>query len=190
MRGRSFAECRIPVCEGKAMLKVIEIIGKAAVFICAVWAFSLISVLLHEFGHALAYTLATGDRRWHIEVGQGKKILDTKPLTVKMFVIDGYFSPDEDKIDSTAQDVMTMSGGPIVTLLLVTGLLVLRFGGIHPFSEIFASGMIGALFYAALIINLFILFWSVFPAYGLFRNMDDVGTDVMQIINALKHHRK
>ena len=72
------------------MLKLIEIIGKTVICICAVWAFSLISVLLHEFGHALGYMLATGDRHWHIEVGQGKKLLDTKALTVKMFVIDGF----------------------------------------------------------------------------------------------------
>ena len=32
----------------------------------------MISVLFHEFGHLLGYTLATGDRDWHIEVGQGK----------------------------------------------------------------------------------------------------------------------
>ena len=32
----------------------------------------MISVLFHEFGHLLGYMLATGDRDWHIEVGQGK----------------------------------------------------------------------------------------------------------------------
>lgn len=115
------------------MLKLIEIIGETVICICAVWAFSLISVLLHEFGQALGYMLATGDRHWHIEVGQGKKLLDTKALTVKMFVIDGFFIPDVDKTESTAQLVMTLAGGPVMSLLLVTGLLVLKFGGIPLF---------------------------------------------------------
>ena len=55
------------------MPKLIAIIGKTAIFICALWAVPMISVLFHEFGHALGYMLATGDRDWHIEVGQGKK---------------------------------------------------------------------------------------------------------------------
>ena len=171
------------------MLKLIEIIGKTVICICAVWAFSLISVLLHEFGHALGYMLVTGDRHWHIEVGQGKKLLDTKALTVKVFVIDGFFIPDENKTDSTAQLVMTLAGGPVMSLLLVTGLLVLKFGGIPLFSDVFASDMMTILFFIALIINLFILLWSVIPANGFFRNMEDVGTDMMQIISALKHPR-
>ena len=77
-----------------------------------------------------------------------------------------------------------------MSLLLVAGLLVLKFGGISPVSEVLASGMIKSLYYIALFINLLILLWSVIPAHGFFRDMDDVGTDVMQIINALKRSEK
>ena len=172
------------------MPKLIVIIGKTAIFVCTSWAVCLVSVFLHEFGHALAYMLATGDRFWHIEIGQGKRILKTKSLTVNMLVLDGCFAPIEDKIDSTAQLVITLSGGPVMSLLLVIGLSVLRFGGTPLSSVISASGMFEPLFWVALIINLFILLWSVFPAYGFFRNMKDVGTDVMQIIDALRRPRE
>lgn len=150
----------------------------------------MISVFLHEFGHALGYMLATGDRFWHIEIGQGKKILDTKALTINLFAIDGYFTPDEDKTDSCAQLVMTISGGPIMSLLLVVGLLVLKFGGMLHSPDVFTTVLINVIFYIALIINFLILLWSVIPANGFFRGMEDVGTDMMQIIDALKHPRK
>ena len=184
------SEIQIPVREGETMLKVIAVIGKTAIFVCAFWVVTLLSVLLHELGHALGYMLATGDRHWHIEIGQGKKILKTKALTINMFVIDGFFTPDEDKTTSRAQQVMTISGGPVVSLLIIIGLLVLKFGGSPLSAEVFASGMISALFYAALFINFLILLWSVIPANGFFRGMEDVGTDVMQIINAFRQPRE
>ena len=172
------------------MLKLAVIIGKAAVFVCALWALTLLSLLFHELGHALAYTLATGDRNWHIEVGQGKKILDTKVLTVRMLVLDGYFLPDENRAGSVKQRVITLIGGPAASLLTVTGLLFLRSGGTALSREISASGLAGAVFWTALLINSFILFWSVIPGYGFFRNMEDVGSDVMQIIDTIKRPRE
>ncbi len=172
------------------MLKVIAVIVKIPIFICTFWAICLISILLHEFGHALGYMLVTGDRNWYIQVGQGKNLLTTKALTINIFVIDGFFSPAGDKTEySKSQLVMMLSGGPIMSLLLAAGLSVLIFGGITP-PELIASGMIKALFYAAFSINLFILLWSVIPARGFFRDMEDVGTDGMQIINALRRHRE
>lgn len=169
------------------MTELITIIIKIVLFVLGIWVVTLISVLLHEFGHALGYMLATGDRNWHIQIGQGKQLLNTKALTINMIVIDGYFAPAENMMDlSKAQFVMMLSGGPIVSLLLVVGLIVLNFGGISFFSEAAASGLVRVLLYAGLFINSLILFWSVIPAYGIFRNMEDVGTDVMQIIDALK----
>ena len=158
--------------------------------ILLIWLLSLISVLFHELGHALAYTLATGDRNWHIEVGQGKKILDTKVLTVRMLVLDGYFLPDENRAGSVKQRVITLIGGPAASLLTVTGLLFLRSGRTALSQKIAASGLAGAVFWTALLINSFILFWSVIPGYGFFRNMEDVGSDVMQIIDTIKHPRE
>ena len=172
------------------MLKLITIIGNIVIFVCGIWLLTMLSVLLHEFGHALGYMLSTGDRDWHIEVGQGKQLLNTKPLTINLFVIDGFLSADENKLNTKTHLITTLAGGPIMSLLLVAGRLVLKFGGISPDSEVLASGMIKSLYYIALFINLLILLWSVIPAHGFFRDMDDVGTDVMQIINTLKRPEK
>lgn len=150
----------------------------------------LISVLLHEIGHALAYTLATGDRNWYIQVGQGKTILDTKVLTINLIAVDGFFSPEKDKAESKAQLVMTLLGGPIVSLLLIAGLTIVLSGGISLPPEVTASGTVRAVLYIALFINSLILLWSVIPAYGFFRDMKDLGTDVMQIIDILKSDRE
>ncbi len=169
------------------MLKLIAIPINIAVFLCGFWTVTMLSVLLHEFGHAIGFMLAAGDRNWHIEVGQGKKLLDTKALTINLLVLDGSCIPAEDKTDYTkTQRIIILSGGPIMSLLLVAGLSVLTFGGISISSEVIASGTIRALFFAALIINSLILLWSVIPAYGIYRGMEDVGTDVMQIIDTLK----
>lgn len=173
------------------MLKLITTIAKIPLFICALWVICLISVLFHEFGHALAYMLATGDRNWRIQVGQGKCLLDTKVLTVNVLVIDGFFEPADYKADySKAQLVMTLSGGPIMTFLLVIGLAGLVFGWISLPSEAAASGMIRFLLYAALFLNFLILLWSVIPAHGFFRDMKDVGTDVTQIIGIINDHHE
>ena len=66
----------------------------------------------------------------------------------------------------------------------------MRYGGTALAREISASGLAGAVFVAALLINSFILFWSVIPGYGFFRNMEDVGSDVMQIIDTIKRPRE
>ena len=181
---------QIAISREKSMSNLITLLAKTVIFISAFWALSLISVLLHEFGHALGYMIATGDRNWNIQIGQGKQLLKTKALTVNMIVIDGFFEPVENKIDSKTQLVMTLSGGPVMSLLLVARLLVLKFGRTFLSSGIIDSGLIKAFFYSALFINFFILLWSVIPARGFFRNMDDVGTDVMQIIDALRDPRK
>ena len=63
------------------MWKIIAVLMEPAVFLCALWLLSFLSALLHELGHALGYMLAAGDGHWHIRVGWGKRLLNTKALT-------------------------------------------------------------------------------------------------------------
>ena len=72
------------------MLKILAIIIELFAFIFVLWVLTLLSTLLHEFGHAIGYMLATGDRHWHIRVGWGKRLLNTKRLTVNLFAFDGF----------------------------------------------------------------------------------------------------
>ena len=88
---------------------IIAVIIELAVSLCAMWVLTFLSTLLHELGHALGYMLATGDRHWHIRVGWGKRLLNTKALTVNLLVFDGFFTPSEKKINTRAKLIATLS---------------------------------------------------------------------------------
>ena len=170
------------------MPKIIAVIIELLVSVCALWMITFLSTLLHELGHAVGYMLATGDRHWHIRVGWGKRLLNTKPLTVNLLVFDGYFSPSEKKFDTKAKLIITLLGGPVVSLLLVAGLLALRFGGLSFQSDFFADGVPEFLLNTALSINLLILVLSVAPIRYFYGEIKGLETDGLQIIHAIKRH--
>lgn len=85
------------------MLKILAIIIELFASIFVLWVLTLLSTLLHEFGHAIGYMLATGDRHWHIRVGWGKRLLNTKALTVNLLVFDGFFTPSGKEIEQPPQ---------------------------------------------------------------------------------------
>ncbi len=45
-------------------------------------------------------------------------LLHTKALTVNLLVFDGVFTPSAKKINTKAKLITTLSGGPVVSLLL------------------------------------------------------------------------
>ncbi len=167
---------------------IVAFITELLASICALWVVSFLSGLLHELGHAVGYMLATGDGHWHIRVGWGKRILNTKPLTVNLLVFDGLFSPSEKKIDTKAKLIMTLLGGPVFSLLLVAGLLALRFSGQSFRSDFFADGVIEFFMNTALSINLFILVLSVAPIRYFHGEIKGLETDGLQIIHAIRRH--
>ena len=124
------------------MPKIMGVIIEWMVCICVLWGISFLSTLLHELGHAVSYMLSTGDRHWHIRVGSGKKLLETKALSVKLLVWDGCFAPAEDRMDTKGKWIVTLSGGPVVSLALAAALLLLRFGNASFSSGIFAAGAV------------------------------------------------
>ena len=165
---------------------IIAVIIELAVSLCAMWVLTFLSTLLHELGHALGYILATGDRHWHIRVGWGKQLLNTKALTVNLLVFDGFFTPSKKKINTRAKLIATLSGGPAVSLLLVLGLLVLRFGGYSFRSDILADGVPEFFLNFALTLNLLLLLLSVAPVHYFWGEVKGLETDGLQIIHALK----
>ena len=170
------------------MPKIIAVIIELFICICALWTMSFLSTLLHELGHAAGYMLATGDRHWHIRVGWGKRLLNTKALTVNLLVFDGFFTPSEKKIDTKAKLIMTLLGGPAVSLLLTAGLLVLRSGGRSFQSGFFADSAVEFFLNAAFNINLCILVLSVAPIHYFHGEMKGTETDGLQIIHAIQRH--
>ncbi len=165
---------------------IIAVLIELLVWLCAIWFMAFLSTLLHELGHALGYMLATGDRRWHIRVGWGKRLLHTKALTVNLLVFDGVFTPAEKKIDTRSNLITTLSGGPAVSLLLVLGLLGLRLGGASFQSDILADGVIEFFLNSALILNLYLLLLSVLPVHYFFGEIKGMETDGLQIIRAMR----
>ena len=172
------------------MPKAIAVIIELFVFICALWVMSFLSTFLHELGHAIGYMLSTGGRHWHIRVGSGKKLLETKALTVKLLILDGYFEPAENRIDSKAKLIATLSGGPAASLVLVLALSFLRFGGVSLNSGVIASSAIGSFMDFAFFYNVFILIWSVIPARYFCGEIKGMATDGLKIINAIKGSAK
>ena len=81
------------------------------IFLLLFWLLSFFSALLHELGHAAGYKIATGDSHWQIRIGSGKRLIHTRKFTVKLFVIDGFFCPLDDKMDTPAKRI-TMLGRP------------------------------------------------------------------------------
>lgn len=168
------------------MPRIIAVITELLVCLCALWMISFLSTFVHELGHAVGYMLATGDRHWHIRVGSGKKLLETKSLTVKLFVFDGRFKPAENRIGSGKELVSTLIGGPAASLVLVVALLLLRSGNVSSGSGILAAVAMESLSSYALFCNLFILISSVIPAHYFFGEIRGMETDGLQIINAIK----
>lgn len=171
------------------MPRIIAVILELLGAVCALWLMSFLSALLHELGHALGYMLATGDRRWHIRVGWGKRLLHTKALTVGLWVFDGVFIPSQREFDTRAKLITTLAGGPAVSLLLVLGLSVLRFGGVTFHSDILADGAIEFFLNTAFFVNLLILLASVIPIHYFFGEVRGMPSDGLQIIRALKQDR-
>ena len=172
------------------MPKTIAIIIELAICGCVLWILSFLSSFLHEVGHALGYMIATGDQHWHIRVGWGKNLLNTKKLTVNLLPFDGFFIPlGKNKIDTTAKLIAILAGGPAVSLILVIGLLLLKFGDISFHSEVIAPSAIETFISSALSINLVILVLSLIPTHYFHGEIKGVETDGLQIINAIKSHR-
>ncbi len=170
------------------MPRTIAIIIECAMFAGALWLLFFLSTLLHEVGHAVGYSLATGNTHWHIRVGSGKTLLDTERLTVKLLPFDGCFVPlEKSRIDTAAKLIATLSGGPVISLILVAVLLPVRLGNVSLHSEVIASSAIESLVSAALSINLFTLVLSLIPTHYFHGENKGMETDGLQIINAIRH---
>ncbi len=171
------------------MPEIIAILMESVIFIGVVWLLIFVAALWHAIGHALGYMLATRDTKWHIRVGWGKRLLNTGRLTVSLLPFDGYFTPAENKIDTVAKLVATLSGGPAASLVSVAGLAFLKFGGVSFSLGIFASDAVAFFIDCALSVNLFILILSVIPAHYFCGKIKGLETDGLQIIKAVKKSR-
>ena len=167
------------------MPRIIAIVIELLVYLCALWFLTFLSTFLHELGHAVGYMLATGDSHWHIRVGWGKRLLNTKALTVNLLVFDGFFTPSDEKIDTKAKLLTMLLGGPVVSFLLVVSFAFLRFGGFSFQSVFLADGVMETLVNYTLYLNLFLLLFSLAPMHYFWGEVRGHETDGLQIIHAI-----
>ena len=92
-------------------------------------------------------------------------------------------------MDTATKLIVVLSDGPVVSLILVIGLLLLKFGGICFHSELIALSAIESFIGIALSINFFILILPVIPTHYLYGEVKGLETDGLQIINAIKSHK-
>ncbi len=95
------------------MGKVLSIIGEILLLLPVLWCIHFFSLLIHELGHALAYTFAVKDNNWTIEIGSGKKIIETSRFKIYLAVFSGYFRPESEQYSSRKKAIITLLGGPI-----------------------------------------------------------------------------
>ena len=109
--------------------------------ILLIWLLCLLSVLLHELGHALGYRITAGKEGWKIQAGSGPAIFSTKRFSFRIIPAGGYFIPGEEPNTKKGKLAM-LAGGPLVSLLLSALFCVCRFcfsGFIQQGSELYES---------------------------------------------------
>ena len=93
---------------------------------------------------------------------------------------------EENRLDTKAKRVITLSGGQAVSLILSAFLLSVKTGGVTLRLEGTAPGVAEFLISAAFFIHLFVLIQSVLPARDFYGEIKGLETDGLQIIHALR----
>ena len=153
-----------------------------------IWLLCLLSVLLHELGHALGYRISGGKAEWKICAGSGPGILGTEKFTFCLFPVGGYFDPREEPGTKKAK-LITLACGPLVTLLLAVLYLA---GCVCFFTFLNTQSALFAVLYPAsrflMFYNLFLLFFTLIPIrYRVI--CKGLESDGLQIIHVLKHEK-
>ena len=156
--------------------------------ILLIWLLCLLSVFLHESGHALGYRIAAGKAGWKIRAGSGPKILSTAKYTFCLIPAGGYFTPEEEL--KTKKEKLTMlAGGPCVSLLLTALFCICRFcflGFVQPESTLYE--ILFFVFNFLLAYNFFQFLFTAIPMrYKVVcRGLE---SDGMQIVHVLKQKK-
>ncbi len=157
--------------------------------ILLIWLLCLLSVFLHESGHALGCRIAAGKMDWKILVGSGPRILNTAKYAFFLIPAGGYFVPKEELTTKKAKVVM-LAGGPLFSLLLTALFFSICrfsfFGLIDPESALYdvLFPVSGFLFY----FNLFQFFFTAVPMrYRIV--CGGLESDGFQMIHILKHEK-
>ena len=84
--------------------------------ILLIWLLCLLSVFLHELGHALGYRFSTGKAKWKVIAGSGPRMFGTSRYIFCLIPAGGYFIPSEE-VGTNRAKIITLAGGPCVSLM-------------------------------------------------------------------------
>ena len=155
--------------------------------ILLVWLLCLLSVLLHELGHALGYRISAGKAEWKVIAGSGPGIFSGSRCEFRLIPAGGYFIPGKEPETNKAKIAM-LAGGPVVSLLLAVLFGVLHFsipGFIRPDSGL--CEILLQLTSFLLYFNFFQFFFTAVPIrYRIVCRGSE--SDGLQIVHVLRHN--
>ena len=156
--------------------------------ILLIWLLCFLSVLLHELSHALGYRITGGKAEWKICAGSGPAILSTAKFTFCLLPVGGYFDPREEPGTKKAK-LVTLAGGPLVTLLLSVLFCAccFCFAGFMDAE----NALCEVLFPVSRFLMFFNFFLFLFTAVPMRYRVVCRGleSDGLQIVHALKHEK-
>ena len=155
--------------------------------ILLIWILSLLSVLLHELGHALGYRICTGKAEWKVIAGSGPKMIGASKYIFRLIPAGGYFIPEEEPETNKAKTI-TLAGGPSVSLLQAILYGIIRFcisEFVQPGSSLLEMLLPVSTF--LLYFNFFQFIFTIIPIrYRVIcRGFE---SDGLQIVHVLKHN--
>ena len=123
--------------------------------ILLIWLLCLLSVFLHELGHALGYRISTGKVKWKVIAGSGPRMFGTSSYILCLIPAGGYFIPGEEAGTEKAK-IITLAGGPCISLMQA-----ILYGVIHFCTLKFVQS--GSTLYEILLsISAFLLYFNFF----------------------------
>ena len=154
-----------------------------------IWFFCLISVLLHELGHALGYRISGGKGGWRVIAGSGPEIIGSSKLVFRLIPAGGYFLPEEEA-KTNKEKLMMLAGGPVVSLLqavLYWAVCFCIFSFVQP-----ESGLFEILFPTSKFLMYFNFFQFLFTVVPMRYRVVCKGyeSDGLQVIHLLKHKKQ
>ena len=157
--------------------------------ILLIWLLCLLSVFLHELGHALGYRISTGKAKWKVIAGSGPKMIGASKYIFRLIPAGGYFIPEEEPKTDKAK-IITLAGGPSVSLLQAILYGIIRFcilEYVRPGSSF--HGILLSVSTFLLYFNFFQFIFTVIPIrYRVVcRGFE---SDGLQIVHVLKHKKR
>ena len=145
------------------MGNVFGVFVETILLVLFLWCINFISIMVHELGHVLAYVLEVKDNNWSIEIGTGKKLIETSRFRIHLKVFSGYFTPKITEYSSNKKAIIMLLGGPIASLITTLKLFIILFSADVEAQSLISPSAASFMLYYALIYNAMLFIVSILP---------------------------